>query len=1179
MNKIQNIFLGKLCKTLYFLALSASFMLVSCVTSGGSNEKPNKNNTLSQSIYFADMGAIPLTIGSNASYQLSLFNGSAAAVHINSVDTKLIGAKLKDRVSTTDIIDSQECSIIQPHGQCVIRINLGNNLLDDTGEFGLQVIGHTSTGEELKATSVISYFTPNKSTDLAYSTVGIGQFNITENKPINVNVPIYFMKDYTQIKINNNNPSIKAELLDCKTEVFANSACTLRVSFIGGTKQNGLIEFLGKLKTSTANDDVQNLFSLSVSNDLDGIGHLLLGTTQSSIIENGKDIITLTLVNNGNGPIKDLNINPDSSILKINKNSCENSLNIGADCEVSLITSPSTKPLSISNINFSYNNGHSNNPLEYQIIVKPQTGQIGKISANLSGDFTNTPNGVSRSVVVTYSNTGNVAINNFKIEPTGSFPDGMKVYKNDCLSKTTLEVNDKCDYVIEYKPEKTIDKNKIKISASAEYNNGGQAITTLISNNIDYSSYSSSGYIHFSPEKLIFTVLSNKSDNKVITIENYSDSAATDLSLSIDMTNKEHNSDYKITKSASENIENCLDKKNLQPHEACSITISFGPHDIYSDDLGILKADFKINGMDVNNTLSISSDAIKGVAQVSINKISAIGSINGSGTENDSYIFNTLKGNDGEIFIEYINNGTVGVKSFSVSNILPIGYTIDLDSTKTTCPTNGNIGQLPVNQKCVLAIKGYNPEIDNFISKDSEINITIPSVSYIDEDNKFTEQDKYGIIYSKFNALNNGSINVSPTSVEEVDGETYYTNTVTYKITNSSSELPVKFSIISPQGSGDSVIFQSSTNNNSNYCNIETGQVGASCSIKMYYDMIPVTILTQIDVNGLYWQYGVVVDNVPPPQAILTTKTKDLEINDPIIIKFTNPITNLDTSNLSIKKTSQNQQDIKFSIDGDTSNTLFTIKPIGMELANNYSITLSDGIIDKYQKHLEKTVFQIQTKSVNYAKPTLVSPNVTVNVPRNTDMIIGFDSNTVDCLKLNNHVTLKLNDTDDIPVTLSAVSTNTNKCKININSELKSSAKYELAIAGGQEISAGVTTVETHFIFSTNQDVVIVPTLQSCNTKSQYKTVTLNLKFDHDIDSNTFQADNLSIVYFNQNLSISAITQDSPSTYHLTFDANSTGNGAYKLQLSKNICDNYGDCINSQSMNFKLTSYGTCQVE
>lgn len=1183
MDKIKNINIvsQKFRKILLIVIWLISGALTACVLNTGSNDSKSEDSPTTQSIYFSDMGAIPIIAGSNASYQISLFNGTSSAVNINPDDVKLIGAKLKPKISIADIIDIKECSIIQAHGQCAIRVNLGDSLLDDTGEFGLQIASHQSKGEDLKATSVISYFTPNESTDLAYSTVGVGQFNIKESKLVNVNIPIYFMKDYTQVHIKNNNPNIKSELLDCKTEIFANTACTLRVSLMGGSAANGLVEFMGQLKSqSEANADTP-LFSLSVSNEIQGTGHMLLGTTRSSIVEDGKDRITLTLVNNGNGMVKDLKANIDSSsILKIDQNGCDQNLNIGADCEIVLTTNSSSAPLSIADLNFSYNDGQNTASLDHQIIVKPQNGQIGTIVTNISGDFINTPNEVSRTVTVSYSNNGNVAINNFKVEPSGSLPDGIRVYNNECLTKTTLAVGAKCDYVLEYKPQSIVSKNKFKILALAEYSSGEQMITIMSASNIEYSSYSSSGYIHFSPETLNFATLVNKSISKVVTIENYSDSDVENLAFTVSMSNKEHDANYKITKGLSETIANCFDKKNLKSHEACSLTVEFSPNSAYLKDAGILKADFEVNAIHVNNQLPIQSDAINGVAQVSITAITAKGQVLGSGKINDPYIFNTLNGNDGEIFIEYKNEGTVNLKNFSVSNILPIGYTVDLDGAKSSCPTNGNVGQLPVGQKCILAIEGYNPEINDFISKDSEINVAIPSVSYVDEDNRFAEQGNYGVIYSKFNALNYGSITVSPTFIEEVDGEIYYANTVTYKITNSDTRLPVKFGITSPQGSGDSVLFVSSTDNEKNYCNISVGQVGASCSVKMYYELLPVTISTRVEVNGLYWQYGVVVDNIPPPQAILTTATKNVDPNDSINIKFTNPITNLDSSTLHIKKGSEDGADINFTINGDSSNKEYKIMPQGLELATNYYIILSDNIVDNYQKHLEKKVLTIQTKPTNFITAKLVSPNVTVNVPRNTDIVIGFSGTIDDCSLLNNHIKLKQNDTDTLPISIvSGASKQT--CKISLTQSLRSNAKYELIVDGNVNMSATSITAETHLSFSTNQDIVITPTLQGCSTNLNFQTVTLNVIFDHDVDPATVVQNNLEILYSMTPSPIlpDDITKDSSNIYHITFGANQTGPGSYKLKLSQKVCDTYGACLASQSLGFKLALFKSCKPE
>lgn len=1167
MNKVYALRMMPYC----FLILISMLVLLSlpaCVFNGDNSNNGSVNKT-TRTFYFADMGAIPLVSGSNSNYQLSLFNDDDSVVRISATDVTLIGAKLKSNTTVADMIETKECNTIQPHGQCVIRINLSDKLADDTGEFGLQITGHRSQGDDLKAVSVISYFTPNKSTNLIYSTVGVGQFYIKEPRLININIPLYFRKDYTRIRLKSSNPNIQYELLDCTNEIVASTACTLRVSFMGGTEQNGLIEFIGQLKSASSGTTPSSLFSLTVSNSLEEIGHMLLGTTSSSIVEDGKDNVTLTLVNNGNGTIKDIKLSLDNdSILKVMQNNCTNDLNVGMPCSIVLNTVPSEAPSSIVSLNIKYSNGQKTASVDYSIIVKPESGRFGIIDAAIGSDFKNTPVGFSRFVTINYSNKGNAPINDFGVEASGYFPDGMKGSNNGCLIKKILAPGDKCEYTIEYNPLTIVDPDKIKLSASGKYNSDGVTISISNPSTIEYSSYNSSTNLHFSPEILNFNTPISKPINKTLTVENFSNAVVENIGFTVNMENKDHNVDYKIVKGTSGGVEDCLNKKNLQAHEVCTITIQFLPTTKYVKDNGILAVDFTISGQSGTNKLPIQSNAMNNVAQVIANNISAKGQDMGSGLINDPYVFNTLNGNDGEIFIEYQNIGGGDAKNFSVSNALPIGYTTNADEAKSSCPTNGSMGQLPPGQKCILAITGYNPEINDFISKDSAININIPSVSYTDENNNVIEQGDFGIIYSKFNALNNGSISVSSTAVEEINGDLYYTNSIDYIITKSSTKLPVKFSIVSPQGATGLVFFQSSTDGDNNYCNIGSGEIGSSCSVKMYYQLIPINLATKIEVNNLYWQYGKIIDDITQPKAILVSPSKDIGPNDTIKIKFSNPIKNLSSNNLHIKKDSEDGAEINFTVTPDQSNKEFAITPQKLLLSTNYYVVLSDDIVDKYEKHFEKSVFSIQTRVANYVTPTLVSPNVTVNVSRNTDIVIGFGSDVSDCNVLNNHITLKEN--GNIIATSVTDGTDKQTCKVIPQTPIKSNMGYSLLVDGKIDISEIATTVETAFAFSTSQDIKINPALIKCTTDANYKNITLFLNFDHEVNPDTVNPENLFISGPIDQRPQLKVIQDSLVAYRINFNANEMGPGTYSLLLNK-VCNSYGDCIASDStLNFKL---------
>jgi len=918
-----------LSKTVCYTTVATAVLATSCSTHHNSAPNPSaqKNNTL----YFGQLSAIPMVKNSSAnSYYVSLYNGTGSAISISPNDITISGMQKGDmrkhglkNIDPNTMIDATNCSTLVT--ECQVKVTLNPNAFaSDTGNFALTIKGHHIKDDTEETTStIISYFTPS-SQKVAVNTTGVGITNMITPQPMSIHIPILFnTQGYHGIEVKADG-NVGTSLIGCSKSASAGSNCTLAVNMVGGREFNSSVVVTGIPNGVSNSAQKEQLLYLPITNSLLTRGHLLVGTTASSIVADGTSQLTLSLHNNGTAQITFPvlpSIVEGSSPLHIDSSStCTSTLAVNGSCSL-VITVDKVLLSAIHHAHMVYNDGTNALTVQYPIIIKPYTGAYGSIDVAVTGSsLVNVNMGSSATATITLTNNGNVDVSNLTHVYVGGLPQYMSELNNDCTGLLAKN-GGSCSYQVKFAPEVVVATNSVLMSFSGDYVDDQGSKTIYNKQSMPYSAINYQNYLDYQPSTMIFNTNIHQSVIQTIIVTNNTanknvNNLAFDFSSIV--------SGYKDQYSAVSNplsysgyvdctligTNDSLYPHYLAPGAQCAMSAQLDPtkaggNPYANTDTGVINIGFTYNGSNYTDTAAYSSNVIaSGVnIQASTNSI-------GCGTSSNHCTFYTVNGGtntsgDYNLVITYTNTGDEAATNFSVSSLIPVGYLIDSNSSNTTCPTNGTTGTLAANgASCTVSLYAYNKDIYNAANYQGPLNIDTPEVSYTDAGGNFFVMNNYGMTYVDVYALSYGNMTVS----NPIYNPSTYTFSSTVTFTGSSDNVNIndlKYTMLSPSGVPGSISTTSSSGasgNTDNYCDIYTN--GGQCSITVtYYNPVQMNVNVSVsspNLSSLTWLLNDQSTNIPvPPTSFVYTQASSGGNITPVAIYMGSSAITTSTSNMN----------------------------------------------------------------------------------------------------------------------------------------------------------------------------------------------------------------------------------------------------------------------------------------
>jgi hypothetical protein len=954
-----------LSKTLCYTTVATAVLATSCSTHHNSAPNPSaqKNNTL----YFGQLSAIPMVKNSSThSYYVSLYNGTGSAISISPNDITISGMQKEDmhkyglkNIDPSNMIDITNCSILATNGECQVKLTLNPKAFaSDTGNFALTIKGHHVKDDTEETTStIISYFTP-KSQKIAINTNGVGMVNMITPQPMSINIPILFNKQgYSNLEVKSGG-LVGAHLVGCSTAVSAGSSCMLTVNLVGGKEFNSSVVVTGTPTTALNNAQTEQLLYLPIKNSLLARGHLLVGTTASSIVADGTSQLTLTLHNNGTAQItlpKPPSIFEGSSPLHIDSlSTCASSLAANASCSL-VITVDKVLTSAIHHVHIVYNDGTNALTVQYPIIIKPYTGAYGSIDVIISGSsLVNINKGSSATATITLTNNGNVDVSNLNHVYVGGLPKYMSELNNSCTSHLNKN-GGSCSYQIRFAPDAVVSYNSLTMSFSGDYIDEQGDKTIYNKESIYYSSINYQNYLDYEPATMIFNTNTTQTVLTTIIVTNNTASKHFN-NLAFDFSSI--TSGYKDQYSAVENpsayvkYKDCRTIGDLAPGAQCAMSAQLDPtkdggNPYANNDLGSINIGFSDSVSSYTDAVAYSSNVI--ASGVNIQASTNWDTLCGTSTQHCR--FNTVIGgtnSDGDfhLAITYHNSGTEDATNFSVSSLIPVGYLVDnVTPGATTCPTNGTTGTLAAGDSCIILLNAYNKDIKNAAAYFGALNIDIPEISYTDASGNFFVMNSYGMIYVDVNALSGADMTIS-NPVYDPSSFTF-SSTVTFVGGSLNPDNQhIKFTMLSPSGIPGSITTSSSSGapgNTDNYCDIYNNW--STCSITVtYYNPVQMNVnilVASPELSSLTWLLNNQNTNIPvPPTSFVYTQTSAGGNISPLAV-YSGPS--------GVTASTQNMNIISNSITGQMQIVGNNLVMVGTSSIVVYPI-LGDGNLDNTNK-------------------------------------------------------------------------------------------------------------------------------------------------------------------------------------------------------------------------------------
>ncbi len=244
---------------------------------------------------------------------------------------------------------------------------------------------------------------------------------------------------------------------------------------------------------------------------------------------------TITLNNNGNGPISNLSFSLTSPLTELS-NSCGSTLAAGSSCQYVVKFNKDIPKAGTSGVTISYNDGtaiQSSTATVNYTGVDPIAG-LTITSNNPNFDFTTRTKTPTQTSLVTLTNSGNSSESGFSFNSVSHFSTNTTDVTNPCLASTVLEVGSSCNINLVYTNSTLTSPTTADVQVN--YNYGQDSRSTYSTIKVTYQTLQSMAILGLAPKPVTFAnILNNGVDSNLqqLTLTNTGDDTPSGISSTL----------------------------------------------------------------------------------------------------------------------------------------------------------------------------------------------------------------------------------------------------------------------------------------------------------------------------------------------------------------------------------------------------------------------------------------------------------------------------------------------------------------------------------------------------------------------------------------------------------------------------------------------------------------------
>lgn len=670
-------------KTVFKIAVvigSFTWLLSSCSKINSNSATDTPANSLNSGIQISASSVMPIdpTV-SGRYYYLQVNNSSDSLMNLTtaSVNNKFFNIKDNHKMQSSSdfaLVDTSNCSHIQPRGSCTIKITPPNLPSSDVISLTFNNGTNDYTAQQLISYDVLQGYQGFILNNKSFTVV------VPEGAKGTYAVPFILDDNYTSIDINTLSPNTSVQLL-CSGKTKG-SFCTA-IATTSLVNQNITLNLVGRTTSNTYNRTglVYNVSNAAKANLV----------TTSSIVKVVADGTSkaITIINNGNSTATNLSFSsvPSTAPVTFTHGTCGVNLDAGSRCQFNLSANSTINGQATVNINYG---GGISPSTSFNLIYSASVVSAPALNLSSNGDFTNMVVDESKVVQVTLTNSGQNVFTRINL-PNISSQNADMQYDNTGISNacaldnsSTLAVGTSCNVGIRYTP-RVAGSGFITFRPVATYldpKTGSSINFSSSSVSINYLTYDSLAKITMSSEDtsggiLPFIIPANGVESSIhfITLTN-TGGVTTTYNISFP------SQVYQITKGGTTTAF-CGSGGTLPSYASCTFGLQYGPKDTVESITDAILVSYKAKLNDSEYTIEslpvslIAKNAAIIDVATTVDTTGATGLL-GSGTNLDAYSFTIVNNNKITLNYSYTNRGTATANNFYVAtNELPVGYVVE----------------------------------------------------------------------------------------------------------------------------------------------------------------------------------------------------------------------------------------------------------------------------------------------------------------------------------------------------------------------------------------------------------------------------------------------------------------------------------------------------------------------
>ncbi|MCE3269368.1 MAG: hypothetical protein K0R49_1622, partial [Burkholderiales bacterium] len=462
------------------MLLPLCLLQFSCGNGSGSGSNINNN-----SVSLSNISTIPVLSNTKTIARFSVDNNSNNNITLTSTSIQADGVTL-DQELQDKLVDTTKCSNVTAHASCEIIIT-PHKL---SGSFIIKMNYENKLGQRYETSKLVTYSSHVKTNNgFSYFSPPNLQKSIGNHS---LYISLILAEDYSTLSVETQKLTGSTASIICpENNYLAGSICHVIIKYTNNFAQNNLSQERPQIiiKGSVKDDKRENTATINLSTGSDS-GNLITSGINSVINPAISPNLVITLFNNGEAPVGNINIKGPYPISISQINGCESGLAVESACTFTI-----SAPLAAANgkgeiiINYSDETGNTKflSFNAYYIATAP-TPDLNSISNSW---FINTTVNTTKYQGVYLVNNGDVNFDNIQFGNLNSIP-GMKYggRGQTCINGQSLAPEESCVMVIRYTPTATAGINLANIVTAVNYyNQNGENLSYATKASLAYSAH------------------------------------------------------------------------------------------------------------------------------------------------------------------------------------------------------------------------------------------------------------------------------------------------------------------------------------------------------------------------------------------------------------------------------------------------------------------------------------------------------------------------------------------------------------------------------------------------------------------------------------------------------------------------------------------------------------------